>query len=68
VNGEEVYSNSVTSTAFAMNVEADYWDAPGMTFTSYSPTTGQYYFMTATDNGSTVTVTNSEGCVIQFSD
>ena len=63
---EEVYSNSVTSTAFAMNVESDYWNAPGMTFWSYSPVTGQSYFMTAVDDGTTVTVTNDVGCVIQF--
>jgi len=60
-NGEEVYSNSVTSTAFAMNVESDYWNAPGMTFTSYSPVTGQDYYMTAVVSGGTVTVTNSNG-------
>ncbi len=64
--GEEVYSNSATSTAFAMQVESDYWNAPGMTFTSYSSVTGQSYFMTAVDDGTTVTVTNDVGCVIQF--
>jgi hypothetical protein len=68
-NGEEVYANSPpTSTPFALNVESDYWNTPGMTFTSYSPVTGLDYNMTATDNGSTVIVTNAEGCVIQFSD
>ena len=69
--GEEVYANApTTSTAFALNVESDYWNTPGMndSFTSYSPVTGQDYYMTAVDSGSTVTVTNSNGCVIQFSD
>ena len=66
--GEEVYSNSVTSTPFAMQVESDYWNTPGMTFMSYSSVTGQSYYMTAVDDGTNVTVTNDSGCVIQFSD
>lgn len=67
-NGEEVYAGSNTSAAFALNVESDYWNAPGMQFTSYSPTTGQDYFMSAIDNGSTVTVTSSTGALVEFSD
>jgi hypothetical protein len=66
--GEEVYSNSDTSTAFAMQVESDYWAAPGMQFTSYSPTTGQDYYMSAVDGDGVVTVTNSTGAEVQFSD
>ncbi len=68
--GEEVYAGSDTSCAFALNVESDYWATPGMddTFTSYSPVTGQDYFMTAVDNGTTVTATNSTGALVEFSD
>ena len=67
--GEEVYANSpITSTAFALNVESDYWNSPGMQFTSYSPVTGQDYSMSAVDSGGEVTVTNGLGCEIQFSD
>ena len=67
-NGEEVYANAPTSTPFALNVESDYWNTPGMQFTSYSPVTGQDYSMSAVDSGGEVTVTNGLGCVIQFSD
>jgi hypothetical protein len=67
-NGEEVYASSDTSAAFALNVESDYWNTPGMQFTSYSPTTGQDYFMSAIDNGNTVTVTNGTGALVEFSD
>ncbi len=67
-DGEEVYANGPTSTPFALNVESDYWNAPGMQFTSYSPVTGQDYSMSAVDSGGEVTVTNSLGCEIQFSD
>jgi hypothetical protein len=68
--GEEVYAGSDTSCAFALNVESDYWNTPGMndSFTSYSPVTGQDYFMTAVDNGTTVTATNSTGALVEFSD
>ena len=67
-DGEEVYANGATSTPFALNVESDYWNAPGMQFTSYSPVTGQDYSMSAVDSGGEVTVTNGLGCEIQFSD
>ena len=45
-----------------LNVESDYWTAPGMQFTSYSPVTGQDYSMSAVDAGGDVTVTNGLGC------
>jgi hypothetical protein len=66
--GEEVYAGPNTSAAFALNVESDYWQAPGMQFTSYSPVTGQSYFMTATDSGNSVTVTGGNGALVEFSD
>jgi len=66
--GEEVYAGADTSCAFSLNVESDYWQVTGMQFTSYSPVTGQDYFMTASDNGDTVTVTNSTGALVEFSD
>jgi hypothetical protein len=66
--GEEVLAGSDTSCPFALTVEADYWSAPGMQFTSYSSVTGEDYAMSATDNGSTVTVVNSTGALVEFSD
>lgn len=66
-NGEEVYANASTSTPFALNVESDYWNTPGMQFTSYSPVTGQDYSMSAVVSGGEVTVTNGLGSEIQFS-
>jgi hypothetical protein len=66
-NGEEVYAGSDTSCPFALIVEADYWQAPGMQFTAYSPVTGQSYAMSASDNGTSVTVTNSTGALVEFS-
>ena len=65
-NGEAVYANAITSTPFAMNVESDYWNTPGMQFTSYSPVTGQDYSMSAVVGAGEVTVTNGLGCVIEF--
>lgn len=67
-NGEEVYANADTSTPFALTVESDYWSASGMTFQAYSAVTGQWYTMNATDNSGTVTITNSTGALVQFSD
>ena len=66
--GEEVLAGSDTSCPFALTVEADYWSAPGMEFTSYSSVTGQSYSMSAVDAGDTVTVTNSTGALVEFSD
>ncbi len=67
--GEEVFADSsTTSCAFALNVESDYWQAPGMQFTSYSPATGQSYLMSATDSGTTVTATGGSGALVEFSD
>jgi hypothetical protein len=66
--GEEVFAGSDTSCPFALTVEADYWSAPGMQFTSYSSVTGEDYAMSATDNGSTVMVVNSTGALVEFSD
>jgi type II secretory pathway pseudopilin PulG len=68
IQGEEVFAGSDTSCPFALTVEADYWSAPGMEFTSYSSVTGQSYFMSAADSGDTVTVTNSTGALVEFSD
>ena len=67
-NGEEVYAGSDTSCPFALIVEADYWQTPSMQFTAYSPVTGQSYAMSASDNGTSVTVTNSTGALVEFSD
>jgi hypothetical protein len=67
--GEEVYADSsTTSCAFALDVESDYWATSAMQFTSYSPVTGQSYYMSATDNGTTVTATGGNGALVEFSD
>jgi hypothetical protein len=39
---------STTSCAFALNVAADYFSAPGYTFYSYSPVTGKTYLVRCT--------------------
>jgi hypothetical protein len=70
--GEPVYANSVTSTAFALQVEKDYWPAGGDPFYSYSPVTGQSYYMTPStagasgSHGAVTTVTGGNGVVVQF--
>lgn len=63
---EAVFANAATSCPFALNVESDYWNAPGMTFTSYSPVTNQDYAMSATDDGTTVTVTGGTDSLVEF--
>ncbi|MGO9220895.1 MAG: hypothetical protein ACLP5E_24520 [Streptosporangiaceae bacterium] len=60
--------SSTTSCAFALDVESDYWATSAMQFTSYSPVTGQSYYMSATDNGTTVTATGGNGALVEFSD
>jgi hypothetical protein len=72
VNGEEVYANSVTSDAFAMNVEAayvngGYWYQSGSSsFTVYSPVTGEAYTMYSSSVGDPVVVTGGNNALVEF--
>jgi hypothetical protein len=73
VNGEEVYANSNTSDAFALNVESayvegGYWYQSGASsFTVYSPVTGESYSMYSASAGDPVIVTGGNNALVEFS-
>jgi hypothetical protein len=73
VDGEQVYANSVTSDAFAMNVEAAYvnggywYDEGTSTFEATSPVTGLTYTMTSSSVSDPVIVTGGNNALVEFS-
>ena len=72
-DGEEVYANSNTSDAFALNVESayvsgGYWYQAGTSqFYAYSPVTGETYLMTSSSVGDPVVVTGGNDAAVEFS-
>jgi outer membrane biosynthesis protein TonB len=64
--GEEVYAGADTSCPFALNVESDYWAAPGLQFEAYSPVTNQTYLMNASPGVNSISVTGGNGALVTF--